>query len=458
MHQNFLPASLTCALAALALSCAALPPPGDDAGFASDGGMDGGASGPDGGAGQNGDGGLPFEAACQVLNQQACDYLQRCGLLEDTAATRADCEAYLTLTRCGPSRWPARVQAGTLKYHPGSATACAQAWGSHACGAFLGEPKVCEDVTSPNAALGTKCYGGLRPECQDGVCTGGTCPRTCRARGGPDELCEDAADCLPELYCRPSSGTGAIGICSAYGLSGAPCDPLRPCARDYVCGQFSTCEAASKMGEPCTSGSCTDDAYCSPSSKTCLPRGSTGAACAYDDQCLLDLLCVPQTGTCQPRANLGPGATCTRAQTCLPGLTCVGTREADAGTLGLGTCEQGRAAGDACTSSWDCASPMACGPVSHGTVCGPRLADGAPCEAGRDCQLLSDCLQGLCTRLPPAGEACAQGTCLYGSCDFSDDAGNVCRGPGGPNTPCEQGDDCASLRCVSGRCLAACSP
>ncbi len=403
-----------------------------------------------------------------MLNASQCLYLQRCGLIDSSEEALNDCESVLTVTRCGPTRWPARAAAGTLQYHPANALRCADAWMTHACGDFEREPGVCEDVTSPAAALGGRCYGGVRSECLEGVCTGGTCPRICRTRGDLDELCEETDDCKAWLYCRKSAEGSALGACTAFGSIGAQCDAHEPCAKGLVCGSFSLCEPAAVLGAPCSVGTCTEDAWCQfPGSGpgACVARGNEGADCASDDQCRPDLLCRAETATCEPRTDVPEGQTCSRRQSCAAGLTCVGT--ADDGESdrpqGLGVCTQGRLIHAPCTSSWDCEAPMACaktGDADGGVVgrCGPRLDDGDLCEATRDCSVLSACVGGTCVRLPQPGQPCPEGACLYGACEAGSGAGLVCKGPGGPNAACAENDDCASLRCVSGRCLAACSP
>ncbi len=456
------------ALAAmLALGCSSAPLSPGDSGPEADAGVVGGGGQSDGGARTDG-GGLPLESACDVLNASRCEYLQRCGLIAEGDDALEDCEAYLRVTRCGPTRWPARVQAGTLQYHPANAAKCADAWLTQECRAFETEPRVCEDLTSPAASLGGRCYGGLRGECVEGVCTGGTCPRSCRARGDVGELCEETNDCKTWLYCRTSSPGSALGVCTAFGIDGAECDEHQPCAKGYVCGGFSRCEPAANVGEACTEGTCTEDAWCAVTTNgtgTCQPRAQEGDACTESAQCRPDLLCRPETGTCEPRTGVAEGEPCSREQTCAGGLECVGTAGDPLSDrpLGLGVCEAGRLIHAPCTSSWDCETPMACAMTEDGDggvtgECGPRLKDGAACVETRDCSVLSACLAGQCVRLPQPGDSCGDGVCLYGACETADDAGLVCKGPGGPNAMCSENDDCASLRCVSGRCLAACTP
>ncbi len=447
------PILMAAALCALAFACSADAPPGDGGPPAPDAGRDGGVGSLDGGAQVDGGPGLPLESACAVLNERACAYLQRCGLLDADEDAARDCEVFLTVTRCGPTRWPARVMAGTLSYHPSAAFACAQAWDEHACADWQALPLICEDVTTPAASLGGQCYGSLRQECAQGVCTGGTCPRVCRARGGEGELCEDSPDCRDGLYCQRTGNV--LGVCAAFGAVGDSCAAERPCAAASFCNALNRCELRVPLGAACSSGTCAQDAYCAvegPYAGTCVARSAQGGPCGRDEACRQDLLCT-QAGTCQPRDLLAGGVTCEARQSCVAGLTCVGT-----GGQGLGQCQPGRERGATCDVALDCAEPLTCVLGMDGGTCEPRLAVDAPCTSARDCGALAACVQGVCTRLPHPGERCPDRLCLYGACDTETDGGTVCRGPGGPNAVCADHEDCASLRCASGRCLAACTP
>lgn len=404
--------------------------------------------------------GLALESACQVLNATRCEYLQRCDLVESGDAAREDCELYLATTDCGPAAWPARVLEGTLRYDGDSAQACAQAWAERACASFESEPAVCASITAPAALLGGKCFGGPQQECVSSVCTGGTCPRQCRLPGGSGDVCEVNADCQSGFFCRRTVSGSALGTCSAYRASGESCDPQRPCQAGYYCGEFGVCQPLKKVGDPCVTGACEKSAYCAVTANgsVCAPRLGEGRTCGADAECEATLLCLTETKTCATPGPIAAGEPCSRRQFCEVGLTCVGTRPDPTASPTLGACATAIADGGACTSSFDCEKPLACDLTPEGGTCGPRLDDGAACVEDRDCALFSECLGGQCTRIPRAGEPCPAGECLYGNCEPGGDGGLVCEGLGGPNAPCERDEQCASLRCVFGACLAACTP
>ena len=136
--------------------------------------------------------------------------------------------------------------------------------------------------------------------------------------------------------------------------------------------------------------------------------------------------------------------------------TCVG---ATATMLGL--CEAPLAVGQACIASDDCRKDSACAPVDGGlsTACARRQPNGGSCSLDRDCQVLSRCMNGVCARLPLTGQSCLEEqACLFGPCMELVDGGATCVDKYGPGVDCTLDSECASSRCVSGKCLPACAP
>lgn len=404
--------------------------------------------------------GLPIDSACAAINGARCTYLQRCGLLPPGADTLRACEDYFTATDCGPARWPSRVKQGTLRYFGDASLECQQAWTEQSCANWQQVPEPCGSVTAPAALLGGACFGGSHNECTEGVCTGGTCPRHCRMPGEVEDLCEADPDCRVGLYCQRNVSGGALGTCTTYGLDGDSCASGRPCAPGYYCGDSSLCRMGHKVGEACDPGTCELNAWCAwgPEGGVCASSLSVGEKCSDDAQCRSDLLCLRESGTCQPKGPLGNGAACSRRQSCGPGLACVGTQPSPLDPPVLGKCQAPVQAEGACTSSFDCAEPLACVPGSDGRVCGVREDNGAACTSDRDCQLFSRCVNASCTALPARGEPCPSGACLWGSCEQTPDAGPVCRSGLSANAACSLDAECASQRCSNGICLAACTP
>lgn len=432
--------------------------------------MDGGNSGPppaDGGntgdphgssdAGAGVYPGLALDSACSVLNGRRCGFLQRCGLAPAGGDAQRACAQYFTETSCGPSLWPARVKEGTLLYDGAQAQACAQAWDSHVCSDFAIEPEPCRRLHVPAAPLGGICLGGPARECKEGSCTGGTCPRRCRAPGTSGDVCERDGDCTTGLYCRRTATSGTVGTCAAYPTAGDNCDSFRPCGPGTYCGEFSLCASFRQAGESCVPGSCAPSTWCAMTADggVCMEGADVDGPCSYDAQCASSLLCLKETGRCGSPGPLPQGAACTLRQTCAIGLTCVGTHNTQ--TPGVGTCLPPVPAAGPCTSTFDCEAHSACDPALDGGTCAERLDEGAPCRQDRDCNVFSRCHAGACTALPSPGEPCPQGACTHGTCGAAD-GGVMCTGMAGTGTPCTRNAECRSLQCVAGACLPACSP
>ncbi|MBX5480761.1 MAG: hypothetical protein IRZ16_02765 [Myxococcaceae bacterium] len=406
--------------------------------------------------------GIPLESACGTINAARCGFLIRCGLLPDTDDARRRCEEYYSAIDCGPARWPSRVKQGTLRYDAARAQDCVDGWTARDCADYLGAPPACAEVTHPAAPLEAACYGGLRAECTQGVCAGATCPRHCRLAAPVGQVCELDSDCEPGLYCQRNSAGSAAGVCAEFSGDKEPCSAGRPCAAGYYCGELAVCHPLRGVGQPCAPGTCEPSAFCSwtaDGGSICLSRLGEGEPCTDDGQCRADLICRTEDGTCAPKGPVPEGAKCSRRQTCAAGLACVGTQTDPFAPPVLGTCAPPRTAGEACTSTWDCAPPLSCADHGDGGVCGPRQPDGAKCTTDLDCQAFSRCINASCTPLPSKGEPCPGGVCLWGSCGVVD-AGSppVCRPMAAGNQPCTRDTECASLRCVFGTCLVACTP
>lgn len=434
------------------------------------GSVDGGsAAAPDGGGvqpdGRRDAGSAPgFTAAntCAQVNAARCAALQRCGLVANGSAAARDCAAFLVETSCGPSLWPARVAAGTLRLLPSVAYACAQAWVVRPCDLVTETPDVCEGFLQPAAGSGGSCYGGPWTECPAGeVCRGLACPRSCRQPGNAGEDCSADGDCATDegLYCQ-LDGEGTTGACAVPAGTGEACGALTRCAQGRFCNDSGACEPKHTLGLPCSEDSqCLETLYCAllpgETLARCQQRLPDGMACQQSSQCRPGSACVPQSGTCAPRGPLPVGADCGTGQVCAPGLTCVGRTATNAGV-----CLAPMAEGTPCLHATDCEPHLSCIPYSGPADlrCGGRLPTGAGCAVDRDCQALSACISGTCAPLPSAGQPCTGHGCLYGSCALQPDGGSACAGLLGPNAACTFNDECSSGRCVNGACLAACTP
>jgi hypothetical protein len=198
-------------------------------------------------------------------------------------------------------------------------------------------------------------------------------------------------DCIDDVECKP-------GLECDKGSCTASCCP----------GVCVTTKLPAAIGGSCTGNStCVDNAYCSQ---------------AYNS--------VTQTfeGTCQARVAIG--ASCTDYGSCASNAQCVGTGASK-------TCVALAQDGAACASSGPSCANVAsyCDPVKG--ICQPRLKENAPCaipDAGAaatylaGCMSFTQCKNGVCSRLPSAGQACSNpdaavvdecymvGSCVGGFC------------------------------------------
>jgi len=332
------------------------------------------------------------------------------------------------------------------------------------------EIDVCTRIVSTTEELGASCTTGyLRRLCGEGQ---GTCSSTgsCVELGGAGFDCNEA-DCHSGLVCQgttcgaPAAATESCastrecaaplvcinGACGTRVALGAACTSNESCGFGARCSA-SLCVAGTSAcpasGPSCGSGySCTDSAVF-----VCRSRGTTGATCAFNNECADGLLCL--SGLCAASVTPGLGESCyditAQFLTCEEGFTC------DVDTTV--TCVARLGAGAVCTRPV-CASGLAC--VAGTCATAPT--------AGQDCGLEGGCAAGLvcdsesrCANYQAAGDECVVGIC---------GPGLVCRG----SLTCErlatQTEACASnsecipsLLCVDGTCSvgasvgASCSP
>jgi hypothetical protein len=419
-----------------------------DAGTSFDGGDGGAIAGPM-------DAGLALRSACTVLNARRCEFLARCGLIGSGEGSVRDCLAWLQATSCGPSKWPAQVDLGTLRYDPIAAQLCADGWATRACESHESEPGACGKFLLPNAFFGQRCYDGYS-ECAEGVCRGAACPRSCQPRGAVDEVCRENTDCKPNLYCRLPNPTSGVGKCASYGAVSAVCDVDQPCEQGLLCSS-GKCALAPTETMPCLGSACDSMSWCLSGldGGTCTRRRPLGEACSDDVQCEEKLLCEVLSSQCVPKELTALGSVCGLRQSCPAGAVCLG-----ASATVLGKCAAPLDAGMRCVSSNDCPSNLACVGLDGGlaTGCGPRQAAGGRCAEDRDCEVLAVCRQSSCVQLPATGESCTRTmSCLFGPC-VGGDGGYVCTEPFGPGAACSKNADCSSARCVTGKCLPSCTP
>ena len=429
-------AVLTVALACgLGGACSSSRPPFpsvDAGGFGGAGGSDAGVGPTAGGAS---DGGLPLAQACTRLNARRCEALKRCGLIGDDTASYRDCVAFFAATWCGPTRWLPRVEAGTLRYDPVRAQACADDWVTRSCVDVTAEPQSCQRVAVAAVPLQGGCYDGYS-ECVEGVCRGGGCRRRCLMPGLVGDTCQSTSDCASGLLCR--QGSNGSGQCATLGRDGEPCGPTMPCGPALTC-LGSTCRRLPGPAEPCLSGRCDETSFCAltPNGGTCEARRDTGQGCSDDGECASTMLCDAAQQACAPRQVDTRGADCSLRQRCSAGNTCLVEPSESRGTCGAPRPEKAP-----CARPSDCEAHLTCLPRDGGAACSPRQEDGAPCSETRDCRLFSACTARTCAMLPSLGQPCStERPCLWGACLDGPDGGSVCGEVQGPGQPCRSGGD-----------------
>ncbi|WP_437827817.1 hypothetical protein [Sorangium sp. So ce1153] len=130
----------------------------------------------------------------------------------------------------------------------------------------------------------------------------------------------------------------------------------------------------------------------------------------------------------------------------------------DASGQRTSACKARAAAGQPCSSRFDCDEALRCdqpSPPDAGT-CAPRLAAGESCKGSLDCEEDLRCGQdGTCQAREQAGGPCGSDEdCAAGAtCD-----GATCAPLGAAGAPCFSDSDCASSACVdeTGTCAEVC--
>lgn len=407
---------------------------------------------PDGGV--RPDAGLLPQDACPLLNGKRCEFLARCGLTNPDAQSLDQCERYFEATWCGPMTWLSHVAAGTLKFEPARAEACAEAFKTQACGEWTTLPDSCTRFLTPRATLGGDCYDGYT-ECTEGVCRGSSCPRTCQPRALLDDPCTADAECRSPLYCKLSPFMPSVGKCAAYGTNGSGCESDKECLEGLHCLN-QTCRVLPSPGSACVEGLCAESGFCDgvADAGVCVARKSEGASCT-EDQCQPGLVCDPLRAVCV-KVLLSSGDLCSLAQVCPQGEVCVGVSANSAGS-----CASPQAENEHCESNLDCEAHLACLAADGGLTCQRRLMAGASCVTSDACQAGAICSNGLCAALPLPGESCAETReCRWGLCrDVANtDGGAICGPLLSAAQPCTRGEECASGSCVGNTCVARCVP
>ena len=351
------------------------------------------------------------EAAC-LANQ--CGHVNRddgatCGVDGKLTCKAGVCEGCMAPEDCTPQECHAVACTGTsCEYALDVAGGCGVD-GTGSCSA-QGACGLCDDKKKNGAETGVdcgadtqcgKCHGdpcAEASECKTGFCVDGVC---C------DTACDGAcAACTTAITGDPAGkdGTCAPFAPGAQDPDGAECDDAGGCGlvagfcacNDGVVGGDETgVDCGGACGATCTIGQgCSTKADCESGSSECVDGVCCDTAC--DDACFSCAL-PGKEGLCLPFAGLDPGA-CDGVERCSPDGVC------------------GKAPGESCGPSSDCASGLC------------KAGKCAECDAGSPC---------------PDGQACLDKSCVA----IAQETGTFCSGPA----------SCASGFCVDGVCCdAAC--
>ncbi|HET7539617.1 MAG TPA: hypothetical protein VFK05_07090 [Polyangiaceae bacterium] len=406
------------------------PRPGGGAGASAAGGSSGGhISGEPSSAAP-----IAIQDLCPIFTHDLCTYFMQCGGARYRDA--AHCERELTCY--GLPELTAAAERGAIDYDPSKVGACHERFTQSPCtfGFFLATPNIydvlqfCPGTVTPKLKAGDSCSAS--GECSSGLyCYKGanyTCPGTCKAFSQLGEDCAGSGRCADGLRCNDNQ-------CVAADAAGSSCTDFCSysvtCPEDQVCPTNVWCDRAAGK---CQSGRLEGE-----------PCGAIGTgATASTAECAVHLWCDAlsfASGTC--RKPSGPGGPCnTENSACEAGLRCVGYDGVGA-TAALGTCRAPGPVGADCEVTADCSAGLTC---SAGHCQQPGAADAA-CHEDVDCQTGLVCLGNLCTPARYPGDSCSTGVCTYsrcvnGTCDYHAQVGEACASP----------SDCATSRCVAGRC------
>ncbi len=406
---------------------------------------------PDAGVGARADAGvglgLPFDASCRQLIDARCAYLSRCGLLNDDAASLELCRQQLTHHWCGPDTWPARVQAGTLKYDPVLAGACSADFATAQCGPFEFQPPACQQFLKPAALPRQLCFGGPYQECIEGICRGASCPQQCQPLGALGDSCASNTECAAGLSCEKLQSGGTIGQCRPIATLNEDCSRASCAAGLYCVG--GACLSLPAAGEACLSGQCAADAFCDTSTAkaTCRARRPKEASCSTTFECARPLLCAESR--CQ-QALRQLDESCPAPLSCAPGLKCTSLPNQP-----VPVCTIPAKVGAPCSEDAQCEETLQCAPSK---TCERKRRPGADCSDTVQCESFARCLGGQCRLLLLEGSTCAQNeACASGFCLLHLNEGR-CFEPAAAGAACTRDAECQTKQCDNGTCAAVCAP
>ncbi len=258
----------------------------------------------------------------------------------------------------------------------------------------------------------------------DARACGDPTPDACKFKSGS---LADGSGCISDSQCSSGNcsdnGSGGGGGSGDGGTSGS---------KPSYC---ATCQPTVPVGGACGQGEqCADQSTCDSKTQKCVAvvKGKDGDPCDFSTkQCDTGLTCNLETMKCGARK--GVGEACASSIDCQSSLACVATK-----------CAAKVAEGGDCTSSDQCTPPLGCDPNSKKCAKHPLAAQGQPCDSFTLCDYGSCRFQsgsgtpnGTCPTIIPVGGACSKSStsdtsqcddfssCIDGKCTIPD--ANLCK-------------------------------
>jgi hypothetical protein len=420
-----------CTTCGLAESCVAGMCTGANPGTA------GGSSGTGGGFSGTGGGTAPnaLTAYLDTVANAYCAKLIECGQLPGTSV--GDCVAVYRPSLSQPGAGALRatlrgVRLGASSFDAAKAAACVEEIRRAVCtiSGPQGRTDSCLEVTAPAAGPNAACDSSL--DCRDVTtgCNGPRCMQRCTAGGVQGEQCRrtDPA-CDAPFVC-------VNNVCATEPPPGTPCQDFSGgagCGPNGVC-RSGVCERLPASGQSCLAGQCRPGLYCDVS-RICRDLKPVGTSCSTSSECAAGAFCRT---VCTPRGT--PGALCRSDAECVETASCF-----------QGSCRTQGAMGATCLRSSDCSGALDCDDELRTCRAFTSALTGQPCSSTRPCQSsLERCRNSVINRdggvgsagicgVPAVGDACA-GSFACGSGQYCDPSG-VCLAAGA-STPCSFDSQC----------------
>jgi len=295
--------------------------------------------------------------ACTDLANAQCAELESCSpvLLQTRYGSVATCESRLTAS-CEHA-----LAASSTGNSAQRAEACAQAYPTWSCLAYLGGVDLPAACTPPTGALAIGAGCAFAAQCTTGFCAippHSACG-TCATAPQAGDTCANISSCGASLECLSGSK-----VCGTLGTAGAICGKTEPC------GAHLSCIGASAANPKGT---------CQPSAtvvgSACDPTLTKGPGCDFDSA----LVCNGQSKSCEPLTISPGGGPCNvedhQFTACAASGTC---STSDAGATG--TCTTAAADGSPCSTTGvgpGCIPPARCISASTDPTNGICQDDGA---------------------------------------------------------------------------------